>query len=203
MKTKELIAKLQEADPTGELECCIQNGDVWDITVEPAYYDGRLQVFTFDEDRRPLTAKRVSKGEKVVLSPVYISDVIGEYEKFSVEYESEEDKKRYEPFDEEARRRRDQIDIDLDREAFADWVFMKFQTIRKVPMGWVERLKTEAYKFFDDHKMGPDNPFIKVRMGRSYHDCREEYFEETFFVNWDNYSRIIIEVKQQEPKKEE
>lgn len=192
MKTKDLIAELQRVDPSGEIECCIENGDIWSINVEPAYYDGRLQVFQFDEERRPISAKRVSKGEKVVLSPIYISRVIGSDYNLHIEYEDEADRIRHEHIDQEHARRDEQTNIDLDRDAFADWVFRKIQTIRKVPMGWVDRIKEKAYGFFDDHKMGPDSPFIEIRMGKSYNDCREEYFEDRFFVDWDNYSRIII-----------
>lgn len=31
MKTKILIEKLQKADPSGELECCVQNVDIVDV----------------------------------------------------------------------------------------------------------------------------------------------------------------------------
>jgi hypothetical protein len=194
MKTKELIQMLQEADPSGEEQCCINNADIWDITVEPAYYDGSLNVIEFDEDRRPLRGRRVRSGKKVNLTPICIGDCL-EYPNFTIVYADDADRQRNETWDVEARRQNDQIEIDIDREYFVNWVFMKIQTIRKVPVGWIDRIKKAASDFYDANGFGPDNPFTVVREGRSYHDCREEYFESAFFVNWDDYSRIIIERK--------
>jgi len=48
MKTKELIRQLQEQDPTGEAECCINNQDIHFVEALPAYYDGALEVLTRD-----------------------------------------------------------------------------------------------------------------------------------------------------------
>jgi hypothetical protein len=194
MKTKVLIEQLQKSDPTGELECCVGNGDIWGLEVKSSYWDGKLQVFQFNENNQPISAKRVSKGDKLDIRPIYISEVIGEYPGFVVEYESEEDRKRYEPIDIEAIRTFHQIELDCDRDEFVDWVYRKIQTIRTVSLGWTERIREAAHKFYDQQKMGPDNPFTKVTHG-SYNDCRNEYFEDTFHVDWDEYSRIIIEVK--------
>ena len=196
MKTKELISRLQNADPTGEIQCCIDNADIWSIEVEPAYYDGSLHVIDFDEDRRPIKGRRIRSGEKVVLSPIRIQDCF-EYN-FEVEYLTEEDRKRNEAFDIEERRHDKQIHMDVERDHFVEWVFMKIQNIRKVPLGWVDRMKAAAVKFFEENCMGPDTPFVKVPMGRSYNDCREEYYEDTIFVDWDNYSRIIIKMKEKQ-----
>lgn len=42
MKTKELIKLLQQEDPSGEEEVCIDNQPVWYVQRMPAYYDGTL-----------------------------------------------------------------------------------------------------------------------------------------------------------------
>jgi len=81
MKTKELIQRLQEADPSGELECCVGNIDIYFITQEPAYYDGPLQVLTHDASLRDKAwsitgAKIVSSGTKVQIHTLSIEDVI-------------------------------------------------------------------------------------------------------------------------------
>jgi len=52
MKTKELIKRLQDADPSGEIECCVGNQDIYFISQEPSYYDGALQVLIHDEKLR-------------------------------------------------------------------------------------------------------------------------------------------------------
>lgn len=49
MKTKDLIAALNEVDPTGEMEVCVGNQDIHFVAVEPAYHDGCLQVLLRDE----------------------------------------------------------------------------------------------------------------------------------------------------------
>ena len=199
MKTKDLVAKLQEADPSGELHCCVSNGDIWDITVEPAYWDGRLHVIEFDENNHPIRGCRVSKGSKVVITPIHISEAL-EWSNFQVVYQTEEDRKHYEAFDIEARRRDMQVEMDVERDHFVNWVFIKIQTIRKVPIGWIDRIKEKALKFYDEHSIGPDNPFTQIQNGRSYNDCREEYYEDTFSVDWDNFSRILIDVKPKQEK---
>jgi len=194
MKTKDLIAMLRELDPAGEEQCCIDNADIWDIGVEPAYYDGSLHVIDFDEDRRPIRGRRMRSGKKIVLHPISIQDAL-EYDNFVVEYQNEEDRKRYEPGDIEERRHDKEIEMIVEHDHFVDWVFMKIQRQRNVPLGWVNRIKEVADKFFNEQKIDPDNPITKVRMGSSYHDCRDEFYEETFDVVWDNYSRILITVK--------
>lgn len=50
MKTKDLIKLLMEEDPTGEIECCIDNQDIEEISWESAYYDGCLQIVKRDEN---------------------------------------------------------------------------------------------------------------------------------------------------------
>jgi hypothetical protein len=194
MKTKDLIKELQTADPSGEIECCIDNAAISYIVVEEAYYDGALHVIEFNENHHPVRGYRQHSGEKVVISHMYINDAV-DWPDFKVEYLTEEDRKRYEIFDVENRRSHDQVEMDVERGHFIDWVFFKMQMVRKVPMSWVKAIKDKATAFFEEHKIGPDNPFTKMQLGRSYNDCREEYYEETFHVTWDSYSRIIIELK--------
>jgi len=81
MKTKELIRRLQEEDPTGEIECCVGNQDIYFITQEPAYYDGPLQVLVHDESKRDKQwsitgAKIVRSGAKIQIHTMSIEDVI-------------------------------------------------------------------------------------------------------------------------------
>lgn len=48
MKTKDLIALLQKADPTGELECCVRNRDIFAVYPTEAYWDGPQQILVRD-----------------------------------------------------------------------------------------------------------------------------------------------------------
>lgn len=195
MKSKELVRRILEADPSGEIECCIGNADIEGPSVEPAYWDGPLQVFKFNEKGYPVSAKRVRSGEKMVLSPLYISNFIGEYDGFTVEYQSDEDRARYEYSDKESARFHNQIEADVDKGSFVDFVFRKIQSVKPVPMGWVQVIKMAAEKFYDENSLSPENPLITMREGRSYADCRDEYLDEHVTAEWDKYSRINIAFK--------
>lgn len=89
MKTKDLIRELQEADPFGEMECCVQNSDIHFVDLEPAYYDGYLQVLKRSDSKyyNIIGAKYTSQGSKVVIHPLSISDAIFEQEDLPVEFE--------------------------------------------------------------------------------------------------------------------
>lgn len=53
MKTKELIRQLQEADPSGELECTVDGVDIFAVWTEPGYYDGPYEILIRDPDLAP------------------------------------------------------------------------------------------------------------------------------------------------------
>lgn len=53
MKTNELIRLLQEADPSGEVECCIDNHDIYSVELWPAFYNGFLEILVRDPSLRP------------------------------------------------------------------------------------------------------------------------------------------------------
>ena len=80
MKTRELIRLLQEADPSGELECCVDNEDIHFLEVIPAYWDGRLQVFTRDPARKGyfdiVGAKITAAGTKIKIRHLSIEDLL-------------------------------------------------------------------------------------------------------------------------------
>lgn len=77
MKTKELIAKLQEVDPLGDTECCINNCAIEYVTLLPAYYDGLLQVITErDGDDTPTKAKLWHSGQKVEIQYYSIGEQV-------------------------------------------------------------------------------------------------------------------------------
>lgn len=81
MKTKELIKKLQEADPTGEVECCVENKDIYFLNQEGAYYDGPLEVLIHDESKKDkewsvIGAKITRVGGKVQIRTLSIEDLI-------------------------------------------------------------------------------------------------------------------------------
>ncbi len=89
MKTKDLIEALQEADPTGEVECCVDNVDIHFVGREPAFYDGKLQLLIRDESNpyyNIIGAKYVSKGDKVVIHPLTFEDAISNDPALPIDY---------------------------------------------------------------------------------------------------------------------
>ncbi len=78
MKTKKLIELLQEADPEGEAECCIDNHDVYYVQKMEAYYDGRLELLKYSE-KYPyhiIGAEVTCRGTKVKIYYKEIEDAI-------------------------------------------------------------------------------------------------------------------------------
>jgi len=191
MKSKELIRLIQEADPTGEEHCCLHNSDIGSVDVEPAYYDGPLHVIDRDENGHPFRGTRVRVGIKINITSLSISDCL-EYDPFEVQYPTEDDRKRYEHIDVANRLETNTIRLEVEREQFENWVFVKLQQVRPVSLGSISRIKEIANKYFDTNRMGPDNPVITVPLKKSYHECREAYWEETIQVRWDDFSRIWI-----------
>jgi hypothetical protein len=51
MKTKELIRLLQEEDPSGEMDCVIDNQDILYVCGEISYWDGCKQILIRDETK--------------------------------------------------------------------------------------------------------------------------------------------------------
>ncbi len=52
MKTKEVIRRLQEADPSGELECVVGGTDIYFMQREAMYYDGTPVLLVHDPAKR-------------------------------------------------------------------------------------------------------------------------------------------------------
>lgn len=73
MKTKEFIKLLEEADPAGNTEICINNCTVFHIEKLPAYYDGRLQKIT--KDGNTYKCYVISSGDKILIKYYSILDL--------------------------------------------------------------------------------------------------------------------------------
>jgi len=82
MKTKDLIKRLQEADPSGEVECCVGNLDIYFVEDLPSYYDGALQVLVHDESIRDkcwsvIGGKLIRTGQrKIQIHTLSIEDAL-------------------------------------------------------------------------------------------------------------------------------
>lgn len=79
MKTKDVIEMLQEADPSGELECVVGNHDIFCAHVEPAYWDGSMQLLVREKDNpyyNVTGAIYTSQGDKVQINTMGIDDAL-------------------------------------------------------------------------------------------------------------------------------
>jgi len=106
LKTKELIRRLQEADPSGEEECVIGNQDIHFVACEEAYWDGCAEVLIRDEDCKYYNivgAKVVSKGRKIIIRPLSIESAIYNNEDLPVEYDDDYSRNKYESYVEKTR----------------------------------------------------------------------------------------------------
>ena len=123
MKTKELIRRLQEADPGGELECCVGNVDIYYIDILPSYYDGCLQILEYDEKLRDkcfsiVGARREESGSKIMLVPYSIREAISDDPDFPVsytEYSTKHYKKHDDIYREEMKIENEQFKQNLER----------------------------------------------------------------------------------------
>jgi hypothetical protein len=101
MKTKELIKRLQEEDPSGELECCVGNEDIYFIEKLPAFYDGPLQILhrSNDPGYNIVGATIAFNGYKIQLQTLSVKDVIfnavdGDYN-VDIKVDCENDRTQY------------------------------------------------------------------------------------------------------------
>ena len=99
MKTKDLIAALQAADPSGEIEVCVGNHDIHFVSVEPAYYDGCFQVLKRDESKTDcwnVTGAEIrSSGWKLVLHPMSIEDLLTDMPDVEVTFDGSHSRRNY------------------------------------------------------------------------------------------------------------
>src|SRR5271155_1923374 len=200
MKTKDLIAELQEADPSGELECCIENVDIFSVATEPAYWDGRLQLLTRDPAKKPyfdvIGGKYTSKGAKVVISPMSITDVLWDNPDAVIDYsEVGGSADRYRVSDDETRKASRDVELKVEMDAFYRWVKSKAEEIR--PGG--EDCRHSSDYAFEKLGLSPKDP-VKALPPRkekldkgsdkeyevwpSWNDRRNAMWDDTLEVYW-------------------
>ncbi len=99
MKTHELIAQLQEADPSGQEEVSVGNVDIHFVSREPAYWDGCVQVLKRakqDDGYNIIGAEIRSEGEKIKINILSIKSALWNDPKMPVTFDGERTKKDYE-----------------------------------------------------------------------------------------------------------
>lgn len=148
MKTKDFIKELQKVDPSGQLECCIGNGDINHIEVLEAYYDGCMHVIERDEKGYAIKGKIVSDGYKVSIKSIGIDDVIFNNPDIPVEYVgvSCDRKTRYDEWVEECRNRARKIKNECDCDAFIEYIKKRLQDHEEF-----DDIELIAKKFYEEN----------------------------------------------------
>lgn len=90
MKTKELIRRLQEEDPTGEEEVILSDGsDIFTLESIPGYWDGCYTTLIRDPSKLPyydiIGAKYRSDGDKIRIRGMNWEDVLWDHPEYPVE----------------------------------------------------------------------------------------------------------------------
>jgi len=107
VKTRDLIAALQEADPSGDKEVSVGNTDIHFVDVEPAYWDGCLQVLKRDptnEYYNMIGAEYRATGKKVVIHTLSVKQALLNDPEMPVTFDGEYAKSHYWAAVEEQRR---------------------------------------------------------------------------------------------------
>ena len=107
MKTKELIRQLQEADPDGDKDCCVDNTDIFYVGIEPAYCDGCKQILIRDKDceyYNIIGGKVSSEGSKLVITTLSIESAIWNKPDMPIEYDGYSEKHYKEGHEEERKK---------------------------------------------------------------------------------------------------
>ena len=212
MKTKELIRQLQEADPSGELECCVGNADIFFVDVEPAYWDGCLQVLKRDPAKAPyydvVGAKYTSKGNKVVVRPLSIRDAILDDENLPVEFDVGDSwQERYQQFVQKHREETKKINQEVEKGTFIEYIRRRFaeQYSEEFDNEEVTRAAIEFYDANLDYKdpLPPDILHLQVPMkmdGKesmvwaSWNDRRKIQWDREIALDFDG-SKMVLKKK--------
>lgn len=178
MKTKELIAELLKADPTGEGEVCVGNCDIYYVEKLPAYYDGCLQRLIRDSEKKGwniVAAKYTAEGYKISIRPLSIGDAIFDDKDLPVTCEgmSEQSAASYQKS--VAARRQETEDVHNDSERR---LFTEYMVKRLTPYEGdfdEDEIRSTCEKFFDckmshEDKMPAD--IAKLSIGHSWYSKR-------------------------------
>ena len=177
MKTKELIKRLQEADPTGETECSIGNYAIEDVYNESAYYDGCLQIVEVDSNGYEISMSRKHDGRKIVIEYYDLARILLDNPDFPIEY-SEKTEKYRERDDERrdyARRALKLAEISI----FKDWLKKSGAEVKD----------ESVESIFDSLGLSRNNPLPSG--DGCYYDKRLAEWSDRFEVTPHDYDTII------------
>jgi hypothetical protein len=186
MKTKELIKQLMEIDPSGEQEVCVGNVDIHFVSMEPAYYDGTLQILERDPNLLPyyniVGAKYKRTGYKIVLHAMSISDAVSNSPKdFPIDYSelSEDTRASTKKAHDDLREWHRNLDNHNEWLYFLDWVKSQVSEEDKEDVEYVAR------RFFEKNVSPEDAlPDCGIATGHNYVTTRQMQWSQKFKVGF-------------------
>lgn len=188
MKTKELIRKLQEADPSGEIECCVGNVDIHFVSREPAYWDGPLQVLTRDEtntkDYNIVGGQYIRSGYKIQIHTLEISDIFDDPNvviNYSMVGEAALIEK-YKESDEKSRKKYKEIYLRLEKDLFVRWARKVAATIA----GDITKVDRCAALFFDSSLSRNDPLPTEKTEAEKRGECVYDSYNNRRQLQWSN-----------------
>ncbi len=148
MKRKELIEKLLRYGDD-DTEVCVQNSDIQDVIISPAYWDGTLETTKRSGDK--YICKYVREGSKIVLFSQSISELTWDWET-EIDYsELDESKMKYlQDKHNEIRKQAANIEYEAERSVFFDWVvwYLKNQNHNFSAIENLSKLIEDTDEFF-------------------------------------------------------
>lgn len=174
MKTKDLIKRLQELDPSGEVEVVLSdNSGINFIEILPASYDGTLQILTHNERGRAVGGRYQRAGNKIKIHFLSIEDAVSELERnFEVDYSAlpeywqERERKGHEQIIEESKAIYKEINVNC----FVEWALSR---VPSIPV-------SEAKKFAEENLDHNDEPVFPIPLKKSYNDVVKEYWDTKY-----------------------
>jgi hypothetical protein len=189
MKSKELIRQLQEADPSGEIEVCIDNADIHFVETMSAYWDGKLQVLKRDHSKDPyfniVGGKYVVSGSKIKIYSMSITDLISEFpDEMEIDYsELGSQAQAYKDQHEKTRALGRDIERRCELGMFQRWAEAKAKTL--VPDYDKDQLYHQAERFFDKN-LSPKDPLPELPPVKDEHGSWWPSVSKRREHQWDN-----------------
>lgn len=186
MKTKKLIKLLQDADPTGEEEVCVNNVDIFTVHPEPAYWDGTLQILERNEASEyynVIGARYKRSGSKINISILSITDAICEDTKLKVDYSELSEHRQKEVIDAHNKLRiwYENMENKHEEQYFVQWAKDKALELTED----IEEINDLAKNFFKNQEITSQTklPVGGVQIGKSYVDTRKSQWNDMFEVS--------------------
>lgn len=196
MKTKELIRRLMEEDPSGELEVCVDNVDIFYVEGLPGYYDGASQILIRDETKKGyniIGGRYNTKQNKICIHTLSIYDAISNDPlNFKVDYSELSESKasiRRQNHDDLIKWHTN-LDNKLEFEYFEKWVKSLIADTYDDP----DEVNGVIIRTFEKH-VSKDDPLPEggVPSGMNYITCREHQWSEKFNVGFqDGFFKISL-----------